>query len=192
MAAGWKVFQRHCLKYISQSLYSIKGLVGALGTDCLEKYCQYGHLPQNYINKVIEFEGIIPAEEIDEDGSEMDETGEDASDAEVHKKEEESSIETSDSDQEPGSGEDTSGDEMKEDASDAETHGKEEENSIKTSDSQDELGSGEDTPGDETEDDASDADIYREVEESCIETSDSDEEPGSSEDTSGDDEDASE
>ena len=78
------MFQRRCLKYISQSLYSIKGLVDTLGTDCLEKYCQYGHLPQNYINRVIEYEGIMPAEEIDEDGSEMDETEEDASDAEVH------------------------------------------------------------------------------------------------------------
>ena len=186
------MFQRHCLKYISQSLYSIKGLVGALGIDCLEKYCQCGHLPQNYINKVIEFEGIIPAEEINEDGSEMDETEEDASDAEVHGKEEENGIKNSDSDEELGSGEATSGDEMKEDASDAEVHGKEEENGIKNSDSDEEAGSGGDTSGDETEDDASDADIYKEVEEDGIESSDSDEEAGSGETTSGDDEDASE
>lgn len=116
MAAGWKVFQRDCLKYISQSLYSIKGLVGALGTDCLEKYCQYGHLPQKYINKVIEYEGIIPAEEIDEDGSEMDETEEDAPSAEAHDgKDDKNGIDTGDSDEESGSGEDTSGDD--EDAS---------------------------------------------------------------------------
>ena len=103
------MFQRRCLKYISQSLYSIKGLVGALGTDCLEKYCQYGHLPQNYINKVIEYEGIMPAEEIDEDSSEMDETEEDASDAEVHDaKEVENHIKTSDNDLEPGNSESAS------------------------------------------------------------------------------------
>ncbi|KAK0513738.1 hypothetical protein JMJ35_003460 [Cladonia borealis] len=117
VAAGWKVFQRRCLNYISQSLYSIKGLVDALGIDCLEKYCQYGHLPQNYINKVIEYEGIIPAEEIDEDGSELDDT-EDASGAEVHDgKEEGNGIETSHSVQGPASGEDTSGDD--EDASES-------------------------------------------------------------------------
>lgn len=106
VAAGWKVFQRICLEYISRSLYSIKGLVGALGTDCLEKYCQYGHLPQKHINMVIEYEGIIPAEEVDENGSEMDETEEDASGAEVHDaKEEENGIDTSDSDMESGNDE---------------------------------------------------------------------------------------
>ena len=100
------MYQRRCLKYISQSLYSIKGLVGALGTDCLENYCQYGHLPQNYINKVIEYEGMIPAEEIDEDGSEMDETEEDASGAEAYDvKEEENGNETDDSDMEFGNDE---------------------------------------------------------------------------------------
>ena len=110
MAAGWKKFQRRCLEYISQSLYSIRGLVGALGTDCLEIYCRYGHLPQNYINKVIEYEGIIPAEEIDEDGSDMDETQEDASGAKVYdEKEEKNGIETSDSVEESASGEDASG-----------------------------------------------------------------------------------
>ena len=103
------MFQRRCLKYISQSLYSIKGLVDALGTDCLEKYCQYGHLPQNYINKVIEYEGIMPAEEIDEDGSEMDETEEDASDAEVHDaKEVEHHIKISDNDLQSGNSESAS------------------------------------------------------------------------------------
>ena len=109
MAAGWKKFQRRCLEYISQSLYSIRGLVGALGTDCLEIYCRYGHLPQNYINKVIEYEGIIPAEEIDEDDSDIDETQEDASGAEVHnKKEDKTGIETSDSDMESGNDENAS------------------------------------------------------------------------------------
>ena len=110
VAAGWKKFHRRCLEYISQSLYSIRGLVGALGTDCLEIYCQYGQLPQKYINKVIEYEGIIPAEEMDEDDSEMDETEEAFSGAEVHDgKEEESSIKTSDSVEGPAKSEDTSG-----------------------------------------------------------------------------------
>ena len=108
MAAGWKDFQRLCLKYISKSLYSIKGLVGTLGTDCLEKYCRYGHLPQNYINKVIEYEGIIPAEEIDEDGSEADEMEEDGSGAEVDNAKGENGIETSDSDTESGDDESAS------------------------------------------------------------------------------------
>ena len=103
MAAGWKVFQRLCLEYISKSLYSIKGLVGTLGADCLEKYCRYGHLPQNYINKVIEYEGIIPAEEIDEDGSEADEMEEDGSGTEVDYAKEENDIEISDSDTKSGS-----------------------------------------------------------------------------------------
>ena len=84
MAAGWKLFQRHCLKYISQSLCSIKGLVGALGTDCLENYCRYGQLSQKHIKSVIEYEGIIPPEEIEEDGSEIDETEDDTSGTEVH------------------------------------------------------------------------------------------------------------
>ena len=110
VAAGWKKFHRRCLEYISQSLYSIRGLVGALGTDCLEIYCQYGQLPQKYINKVIEYEGIIPAEEMDEDDSEMDETEEAFSGDEVHDgKEEESSIKTSDSVEGPAKSEDTSG-----------------------------------------------------------------------------------
>ncbi len=109
VAAGWKISQRDCLEYISQSLYSIKGLVGVLGTDCLETYCRYGHLPQKYINKVIEYEGILPAEEIDEDGSEMDDGEEDTSGAEVHdSNEEENDAVTSDSDEESGSGEDAS------------------------------------------------------------------------------------
>ena len=84
MAAGWKLFQRHCLKYISQSLCSIKGLVDALGTDCLEDYCRYGQLSQKHIKKVVEYEGIIPLEEIDADDSEMEVTEEDASGDEVH------------------------------------------------------------------------------------------------------------
>ena len=109
MAAGWKLFQRHCLKYISQSLYSIKGLVDALGTDCLESYCRYGQLPQNYINKVIEYGGIIPPEEIDEDGSEMDESEEDTSDDEVQDANKvDDGSQTSDSDEESGSDKDAS------------------------------------------------------------------------------------
>ena len=111
VAAGWKVFQRRCLKYISKSLYSIKGLVGALGTDCLENYCRYGHLPQKYINKVIEYEGIIPAEEIDEVGSEMDEVEEDTSGTEDNgTNDEENGAMISDNDEKSGSGEDASTD----------------------------------------------------------------------------------
>ena len=109
VAAGWKLFQRHCLKYISQSLCSIKGLVGALGTDCLENYCRYGQLSQKHINSVIEYEGIIPPEEVDEDGSEMDEAEDDTPGPEVHGANEvENATQTSDcdSDEESGSDED--------------------------------------------------------------------------------------
>ena len=111
MAAGWKLFQRHCLKYISQSLCSIKGLVGALGDDCLVNYCQYGQLSQKHIKKVIEYEGIIPPEEVDEDGSEMDEPEDDISGPEVDDANEvENGTQTSDSgsDDESGSDEDAS------------------------------------------------------------------------------------
>ena len=123
MAAGWKLFQRHCLKYISQSLCSIKGLVGALGTDCLENYCRYGQLSRKHINRVIEYEGIIPAEEVDEDGSEMDETEDDISGPEVDDANEvENGTQTSDSgsDHESMSDEDAS----KSDG-DASVHGQE-------------------------------------------------------------------
>ena len=59
--------------------------------------------------KVIEYEGLIPAEEIDEDGSEMDETEEDASGAEAHgAKEEDHGVRTSDSDMESGDDESAS------------------------------------------------------------------------------------
>lgn len=113
MAAGWKLFQRHCLKYISQSLCSIRGLVGALGSDCLENYCRYGQLSQKHIKSVIEYEGIIPPEEVDEDGSEMDETEDDTPDPEVHganevENDSQTSDSDSDSDEESGSEEDTS------------------------------------------------------------------------------------
>ena len=46
---------------------------------------------------MIEYEGLILAEEIDEDGSEMDETEEDASGAEAHGAKEENGVRTSDS-----------------------------------------------------------------------------------------------
>ena len=115
MVTGWKLFQRYCLKYISQSLCSIKGLVGALGTDCLETYCRYGQLSQKHINSVIEYEGIIPPEEIDEDGSEIDETEDDASGTKFYDANEtENGTQTSDSesgsesDEESESDEDTS------------------------------------------------------------------------------------
>ena len=123
MAAGWKLFQRHCLKYISQSLCSIKGLVGALGTDCLENYCRYGQLSQKHINRVLEYDGIIHPEEIGEDGSEMDESEEDTSGPEVDDaNEEENGTQTSDSDSDEESGSD--GDVSKHDR-DASEHGQE-------------------------------------------------------------------
>lgn len=120
MAAGWPLFQRHCLKYISQSLCSIKGPVGTLGTDCLEDSCRYGQLSQKHINSVIEYEGIIPPEEIDEDGSEMVEIEDDTSGTEFHDASESTQISNSESDSDEESGSD--GDNSKHD-DDASEHG---------------------------------------------------------------------
>ena len=62
--------QREALQKLSQYLKSIRKLVGVLGTECLDDFCRYGHLPKEKITQIEELEAWLPGEANGEEGEE--------------------------------------------------------------------------------------------------------------------------
>ena len=72
------------MQHLAGLLRSIKGLVGALGPNALERYCRQGCLGQDYVDKVkmAEFTRPDTEEEPEEDELGDEESGVDESDNE--------------------------------------------------------------------------------------------------------------
>ena len=48
----WTEFQKSCVQHIAGLLHSIRGLVETLGSDALERYCRYGRLGNNCLERL--------------------------------------------------------------------------------------------------------------------------------------------
>lgn len=63
----WTTFQRCCLKYISEFLYSVRELVEAMGQDALKDYCHDGKLSAETLDKIKKFKGYLTDDSETED-----------------------------------------------------------------------------------------------------------------------------
>ena len=49
---SWTEFHRSCVQHIAGLLHSIRRLVETLGSDALERYCRYGRLGNNCLDRL--------------------------------------------------------------------------------------------------------------------------------------------
>lgn len=96
----WTEFQRRCVQHIAGLLLSIRGLVEALGSDVLERYCRHGCLGNDCVERV----KLASFTKPDKDEGTED-TDEGSEDGDEESEEDDKDVEGADRDVECGDGE---------------------------------------------------------------------------------------